>query len=290
MTPGRPYVGRFAPSPTGRLHLGSMVAAVASHLDARAHGGTWLVRMEDLDPPREVQGAASDILRTLEAFGLEWDGEVLYQHTRHSAYSRVLEELKSRDMAFGCGCTRRELAATGGLKVYPGTCRHGVPAGKEARSWRLKTEDLGQLTWTDRFCGKQQFLYAELGDFVLRRADGYWAYHLAVVVDDEEQGVTDIVRGADLLDSTSYHVALQQALGFRTMAYAHVPVVTNEWGQKLSKQSHAVPVETSDASAVLSSVFEHLGLNGISLDSPHVMLHQATDAWRQGFVKGRDGR
>jgi len=280
MTQGRPYVGRFAPSPTGRLHLGSMVAAVASYLDARAHGGTWLVRMEDLDPPREVAGAADDILRTLEGYGLHWDGAVLFQHTRHEAYREALQGLMEAGKAFGCSCTRRELAEVDGLGIYPGTCRPGLPKGVEPRSWRFRMPEKEELVWQDAIQGEQRFASAEVGDVTLLRADGLWAYHLAVVVDDEHQGVSNVVRGADLLAATAAHVALQRALGYRPLRYAHVPVVTNEQGQKLSKQTLAEPVSIEDASGVLRMVFDHLNVQHVERDRPEIMLVQALAQWQ----------
>lgn len=285
MTPRRPYVGRFAPSPTGRLHLGSMVAAVASYLDARAHGGAWLVRMEDLDPPREVSGAADDILRTLEGFGLYWDGEVLYQHARHAAYRAALDQLIEEDEAFGCCCTRRDLAEADGLQVYPGTCRTGLPDGVEPRSWRFRMPEGAELDWQDAIQGEQRFAGGQVGDVTLLRADGQWAYHLAVVVDDEFQGITDVVRGADLVEATAAHIALQRALGFRTLRYAHVPIVTNAQGQKLSKQTLAQPVSISDAPETLKKVFDHLKIKGCEVDEPTRMLDEATMNWQLRSLK-----
>ena len=279
MSQGRPYVGRFAPSPTGRLHLGSMVAAVASWLDARAAGGTWLVRMEDLDPPREVPGAADDILRTLEGFGLLWDGAVWRQSTRDAAYAAALSELDRAGWAFGCACTRKEMAAANGLSVYSGTCRNGVPAGKRARSWRFRMAGNEPLTWVDAVQGPQRVHRADVGDVVLRRADGFWAYHLAVVVDDLAQGVSDVVRGADLLEATAAHLAVYEALKGAGPRYAHLPVVTNSQGQKLSKQTLAWPVETANAPHVLSKVLAHLGQPEVALDAPHRMLAQAALQW-----------
>lgn len=281
---GRPYVGRFAPSPTGRLHLGSMVAAVASYLDARAHGGRWLVRMEDLDPPREVSGAAEDILRTLEGFGLHWDGEVMHQRDRHAAYELALESLRNRGLAFGCVCTRKDLADANALSVYPGNCRKGLPQGVKPRSWRFRMPDSWPLTWNDRIQGLQSVPAAEVGDVTLRRADDCWAYHLAVVVDDQEQGVTDIVRGEDLLTSTAAHLAIQRALNCDSIRYAHVPLVKNAEGQKLSKQTLARPVEVAQASEVLQAAFQHLKLESVSLDSPTRMLEEATVLWERAWL------
>lgn len=280
MTPRRPYVGRFAPSPTGRLHLGSMVAAVASWLDARAHGGQWLVRMEDLDPPREVAGAADDILRTLEGFGLTWDGPVVYQSKRHEKYRAALDDLVQSDAAFGCACTRKILAEANGLEVYPGFCRSGLPPGVAARSWRFKMPEGPALTWQDRIRGRQSVNRDDVGDVTVLRADGHWAYHLAVVVDDAEQGVTDVVRGADLLHATSAHLALQQALDLPSPRYAHVALLTNDLGQKLSKQSRAEPVNPQKARIVLETVFAHLGLPHVEGAQPQDMLNTALPHWK----------
>jgi len=236
------YTGRFAPSPTGPLHFGSLVSAVGSYLQARNAGGKWLVRMEDLDLPRVVPGAADDILATLEAFGLYWDGEVLYQSSRFTAYAAALQELE--DNIYPCGCSRAEIlqqtSASGTpAAIYPGTCRNGLPAGKSPRALRVSTQ--GQhISFQDSVQGvHQQDLEREVGDFVIRRADGLFAYQLAVVVDDAEQGITEVVRGSDLLDSTPRQIFLQQLLGYRSPDYIHLPIVTNTEGQKLSKQTHA---------------------------------------------------
>jgi len=238
-----PVIGRFAPSPTGPLHFGSLIAAVGSYLEAKRQGGRWLVRMEDLDPPREVPGAADDILRTLEAHGLAWDGEVLYQSRRSAHYREVLEGLLARGEAYECGCTRREIAEAGREgpegPVYPGTCREGLPPGKVARAVRLRTHN-ALIRFEDAVQGViEQRLESEIGDFVVLRADGLFAYQLAVVVDDAEQGVTEVVRGADLLDSTPRQIHLQHLLGYPTPRYLHLPVAVNPDGQKLSKQTHA---------------------------------------------------
>ena len=278
---GRPYIGRFAPSPTGHLHLGSMVAALASWLDAKAHGGQWLVRMEDLDPPREVEGAADDILRTLERFGLTWDGSVVYQSERHGHYREALDGLLARDEAFGCACTRKSLAQINGLGVYPGVCRDGLSPGQVPRSWRFRMPEGPSLSWDDRMQGRQSFDRRDVGDVTLLRADGYWAYHLAVVVDDAAQDVSHVVRGADLVESTAAHLAIQEVLGLKRPRYAHVDVVLNDQGQKLSKQTLASPVRTERASEVLSECLTHLGLDGIGTDRPSLMLEKATEAWTQ---------
>lgn len=285
MTTCRPYVGRFAPSPTGRLHMGSMVAALASWLDARSQGGTWLLRMEDLDPPREVPGAADDILRTLEAFGLTWDGEVTCQSQRHALYAEALETLKREGHAFGCICTRKDLASTSVNGLYPGTCKAGLPQGESPRSWRFDMP-LEAQSWLDHGRGPSTVAGGEMGDFVLKRADGHWAYHLAVVVDDAAQDVTHVVRGADLWTSTAAHMALQHALNLRTPEYLHVPLVTNSQGQKLSKQTRAQPVSPSDATEVLAKALRVLGQPVPDLDKPKRMLQEAVASWDVSKLRG----
>jgi glutamyl-Q tRNA(Asp) synthetase len=254
--------GRFAPSPTGPLHFGSLVAALASWLDARAAGGRWFVRIEDLDPPREQPGAADDILRTLERLGLYWDGEVIFQRERTALYQKSLENL--REFTYWCGCTRREIAdsslglAADGAQIYPGTCRNGLPPGRPPRALRLKV--LGSIDFIDRVQGPQrQNLENDVGDFVLLRADGQFAYQLAVVVDDAQQGVTDVVRGADLLDSTARQIFLQRRLGLRTPRFLHVPAAVNASGEKLSKQTGAQPVNPALAEQELRRALAFLG-------------------------------
>ena len=233
-----PYTGRFAPSPTGDLHFGSLVAAVGSWLQARKAGGRWLVRIEDLDPPREVPGSAERILADLERFGLVPDEPVVRQSTRTEAYEQALESLATSGRLFPCACTRSELPPG----PYPGTCRNGLPTGREGRSLRLKTEDQ-TIRFLDGIQGPvEENLATTTGDFVLRRADGYFAYQLAVVVDDAWQGVTEIVRGADLIDSTARQIAVQQALGLPTPDYLHLPVVKDQDGRKLGKRWAADPV------------------------------------------------
>ena len=262
------YIGRFAPSPTGPLHFGSLVAAVASWLDARAAQGQWLVRMEDLDRPRCMPGAAETILAQLADYGLYWDGEVLVQSQRDAAYTAALDRLKARDAVFPCACSRSQLARTqynqaprnaDGEILYPGTCRNGLPDGATGRAWRLRVED-AISRFHDRIHGElQQNLAQAVGDFVVRRADGLFAYQLAVVVDDADQGLTHIVRGADLLWNTPRQIYLQRLLGLPTPAYAHVPLVTNAAGQKLSKQTFAPSLPESGRGAVLAQALVILG-------------------------------
>jgi glutamyl-Q tRNA(Asp) synthetase len=257
------YVGRFAPSPSGPLHFGSLVAAAASWLDARAARGRWLLRIEDLDAPRALPGAADDILRTLERFGFTWDGPVLYQSLRGARYEAALQKLQAS--TYWCGCTRREIAdsalglAADGAQIYPRTCRTGLPTGKAARALRL---DVARHTvsFLDRVQGaRQQDLAREVGDFVLCRADGQVGYQLAVVVDDAEQGVTDVVRGADLIDSTGRQILLQRLLGYPQPRYLHVPIAANANGEKLSKQTGARALDPSRRDELLPRVLAFLG-------------------------------
>jgi len=277
------YVGRFAPSPTGPLHFGSLVAALASWLDARAAEGRWLVRIEDLDAPRTLPGAADDILRTLERLGLGWDGPVLYQSQRSANYKAALESLDT----YWCGCTRREIAdssigrASDGAQIYPGTCRAGLAPGKTPRALRLCTGP-EEVVFTDRVQGPQrQVLEREIGDFVLLRADGQFAYQLAVVVDDAEQGVTDVVRGADLLDSTPRQIYLQRSLGYATPRYLHVPAAVNAAGDKLSKQTGARPVNTARKSEELRRALVLLG------QPESEDLAQALKNWQPSLIPSR---
>ena len=292
------YVGRFAPSPTGWLHAGSMVAALASWLDARAHGGRWLVRIEDVDGPRCIAGAEDAILRQLADCGLHPDAPPLRQSDRGALYAQALERLHAAGLAYGCRCTRREIAqalqARGldrerhGDLVYPGTCRPGGPQPvpwPEARAVRLLTcADDGRDTvidWTDRRLGAQrQNLSREVGDFVLRRADGLWAYQLAVVVDDAAQGVTDIVRGEDLADNTPRQILLRRHLGLPQPRHLHTPLVLAADGQKLSKQNGAAPVDTGRPAEVLAAAARALGLDlaeGLSADAVRA---EALRQWR----------
>lgn len=245
-----PYHGRFAPSPTGPLHFGSLIAAMASFLDARHHQGTWHVRIEDLDPPRIAPGAADHILQTLTLLGMDWDGELVWQSQQQARYEATLAQLRSQGLLYGCGCSRKEIdtLAHAGIDgtLYPDTCRNGA-GNREVRSWRIRTHDQ-PITWEDRIRGMQQVrLHAELGDFILSRADGLMAYQLAVVADDHAAGITHIVRGADLLYSTPRQLFLMQQLGLPQPCYAHLPLAIAENGQKLSKQNLAPTLNVQDA-------------------------------------------
>jgi glutamyl-Q tRNA(Asp) synthetase len=253
--------GRFAPSPTGPLHVGSLAAAVGSYLFARASGGRWLVRIDDLDPPRTVPGAADAQLRALEAYGLHWDGDVTYQSRRTAAYEESLARLATSGCTFPCGCSRADLAGTGGGSVYPGACRNGLPLGRTGRSIRVRVAR-EPVSFVDRLLGGQRHdLAAICGDFVVRRADGLFAYQLAVVVDDLASGVTEVVRGADLLASTGRQIHLYRCLGATPPDYAHLPLVVTRGGEKLSKGCGAQPIPTASPAreATLRRILGALG-------------------------------
>ncbi|MCL4184525.1 MAG: tRNA glutamyl-Q(34) synthetase GluQRS [Burkholderiaceae bacterium] len=291
-------MGRFAPSPTGPLHAGSLVAAMASYLDARAHGGRWLLRIEDLDPPREVPGASAAIIDALARLGFGHDGPILYQSTRDAAYRDAFERLRAAGHVYPCACTRREVADSAlqasrdrqrhAELVYPGTCRAGMPAGRAARAWRVRVDD-APIAWHDRRAGAAtERLDRSVGDFVLRRADGLWAYQLAVVVDDAFQRVTDVVRGADLRDSTARQIHLQQLLGLPTPRYLHVPVLTDASGNKLSKQTGATPIDTRRGVEALNAALASLELGErIDADSPRRFWPEAIARWARSPWMGR---
>ena len=287
MQMGGVYRGRFAPSPTGPLHAGSLTAALASWLDARVHGGTWLVRIEDVDAPRCVPGSADTILRQLAACGLHPDKPPWLQSQRSAAYADALKRLLDEDQAYPCGCTRqdieRALAERGQQRarhaelVYPGTCRGGLK-GKPARAWRLRAQ--GRVDWADRRLGAQsQDVGAEVGDFVLRRADGLWAYQLAVVVDDAAQGITHVVRGEDLADNTARQILLQRALHVATPSYLHTPLVRAADGHKLSKQNGAHALDDADPLTALRAAAVVLGLPELRAATPSAWLKATLPAW-----------
>lgn len=282
------YRGRFAPSPTGPLHAGSLVAALASWLDARAHGGAWLVRIEDVDRPRCVSGADQEILRQLAACGLRPDEPPQWQSSRKPAYQAALDRLVAEGRAYACACSRSDIEAAlqalgrprprHGELVYPGTCREG--ARGPARAWRLRVP-AGRVTWQDRRLGAQaQDVAAAVGDFVLRRADGLFAYQLAVVLDDAAQGITDVVRGEDLADNTPRQIVLQRALGLPTPRYLHTPLVRGANGEKLSKQNGAAPLDVSQPLRALQAAAQPLALE-LAPDAASVTewLARATAAW-----------
>jgi len=263
------YRGRFAPSPTGRLHFGSLVAALGSWLLARHHDGEWLVRVEDLDPPREVPGAADAQLATLAAFGMTSDLPVVWQSRRHDRYAQALDQLLSDGLAFECRCSRTDLAAAGGIHR---ACIARDPARPPA--FRLRVADGSRVGFADGLQGKvEQAVDRDVGDVVLRRADGFWAYQLAVVVDDAEQGITDVVRGADLLDSTPRQILLQRALGLPTPRYLHLPLIVDAEGQKLSKSMAALPIDGDAPLPALRAAWDALGQPASALaDAPSVPL------------------
>ena len=289
------YIGRFAPSPTGPLHAGSLVAALASYLDARVNHGRWLIRIEDIDEARTVAGAAEDIIQTLAAFGMRSDGEILWQSTRQIRYSAAFDKLG--DAVYACACSRKEIAdsrltlAADGAVIYPGTCRNGLAPGRTPRAWRLRvpaaSDPHALIQFNDRWQGLiSENLPERVGDFVLKRADGFWAYQLAVVVDDAEQGVTDIVRGADLLESTPRQIYLQRLLGLSTPCYLHVPAVVNDRGEKLSKQTGAQPLDVGSPIKALMEAAVHLGLAlSRAPSSVDEFWALAIPAWRQRFEK-----
>lgn len=286
--------GRFAPSPTGPLHAGSLVAALASWLDARARGGEWLVRIEDVDTPRCVPGADRLILQQLAACGLTSDLPVVWQSQRGPLYQAALDRLLEQGLAYPCACSRSDieaaLAAAGQPRerhqaaVYPGTCRSGL-LGRPARAWRLRLPDAAPVHWTDARLGpQQQDVSTEVGDFVLRRADGLWAYQLAVVVDDAEQAITHVVRGQDLADNTPRQILLQQALELPPVNYHHVPLVLGANGEKLSKQNGAAPLELSDPLAALNAAAAVLDLppaNGGVAEALAVWTRAWHECWRE---------
>ena len=289
------YVGRFAPSPTGPLHAGSLVAALASRLDALAHSGRWLLRIEDIDRPREVPGAARHIIDTLAALGFEPDGRIVFQHEREAAYQDAFASLQSLQRVYPCACSRREIAdsltVTGRVRmrhaqpVYPGTCRDGLPDGRAPRSWRLRVGET--IEWRDRSGRRiRESLPEDVGDFVLRKADGLWAYQLAVVVDDGWQGVTDVVRGDDLIGSTGRQLLLQRLLGLAQPRYLHLPVVLGPDGEKLSKQNGAQGIDLSDPVQALERALTQLGLPVTGAVSLSGFWRTATELWQaSGWMK-----
>jgi len=283
-----PSTGRFAPSPTGPLHFGSLVAALGSYLEAHARGGRWLVRMEDVDQPRCKPEHADAILNLLENCGFEWDGPVMVQSQRTARYTEVLEHLKTLGAVYPCGCTRAALEGAlpgvDGAPVYPGTCRAGLPPGKSARAWRLRVD--GVVEFNDLVQGPQrQDLPREVGDCVLLRADGFFAYQLAVVVDDADQGIDHIVRGADLIHSTARQIYLQRILELLTPQYAHLPVAVDAAGQKLSKQTRAAPVDARDPWPALRAAAAFLGLPPVACRLASAdFWHWARENWSLATV------
>ncbi|ADU91582.1 tRNA glutamyl-Q(34) synthetase GluQRS [Taylorella equigenitalis] len=277
------YIGRFAPSPSGPLHLGSLLAATASYLDAKAHNGRWLLRIEDIDTPRVVVGADSTIMRQLEYYGMHWDGAVLYQSNRLNRYEEIFQYLQLENRIYGCSCTRKETAD----RRYDGRCRNG--SALPPRSWRLIMPDL-LISFEDRIAGLvKQNPYKDVGDIIVKRADGLFAYQLVVVIDDADQCVTDIVRGSDLLDSTCRQIAIQNYINAPEPAYMHVPLILDEFGRKLSKQNHAEAIDAQCSNPLinLNLCLEHLGFK--KLDTKNMTTsdfwEEATKIWASKYHK-----
>ena len=288
------YIGRFAPSPTGPLHMGSLVAAMASFLDAKAHQGQWLLRIEDTDFDRNVKGADIDIITTLQRCGMHWDGEVTWQSQRTDLYDRALEQLAP--WVFACSCSRKEIADSRIMQgqedslIYPGTCRYESNQSKPARSFRVRVPDAAYaiIQFKDRLLGEQeQNIATEVGDFVLKRADGFWAYQLAVVVDDAAQGISHIVRGSDLLDSTARQIYLQGLLDLPTPIYMHIPVVNNDKGEKLSKQTGALGFDLGETDLLTEALLPAAQFLQLQLDRQAKSINDfwelATVSWRHRY-------
>ncbi|EUB73831.1 Glutamyl-Q tRNA(Asp) synthetase [Pseudomonas sp. GM41(2012)] len=283
-TTSTPYIGRFAPTPSGHLHFGSLVAALASYLDARSVGGRWLMRMEDLDPPREEPGAQAAILKALESYGFEWDGEVVRQSDRHDAYAEVLNRLFNHGLAYACTCSRKTLAPYHG--IYPGLCRNAGHDTKNA-AIRLRVPEL-EYHFIDRVQGEyRQHLGRDVGDFVIRRRDGLYAYQLAVVLDDAWQGITDVVRGADLLDSTPRQLYLQELLGLPQPRYLHIPLIIQPDGHKLGKSYRSPPLTEDQATPLLLRALRALGHNPgaeLAYATPREVLNWGIAHWDAGLI------
>lgn len=272
--PTQGYIGRFAPSPSGPLHDGSLVAAMASYLDARAHGGCWLLRIEDIDAPRTVPGADHIIMAQLRALGMHWDAPPTWQSHRLGRYQAAFDHLQTLGLVYGCACTRKQLAHG----PYPGTCRNGLAPGQCARAWRLRVP-CGVVHFNDRWLGAQQQNVAkEVGDFIIKRADGLWAYQFVVVIDDGDQHITHIVRGADLLDSTARQQVLAQRLGLPVPRVMHVPLVLDASGHKLSKQNHAPALDSRNVLPALENAWQRLGFNSLS-------TRQVADFWPKALAQ-----
>ena len=286
------YIGRFAPSPSGPLHDGSLVAAMASYLDARAHHGQWLLRIEDIDTPRVVASADRIIMQQLQALDMQWDGNVVWQSSRLHRYQEVFNQLKERGLIYGCACTRKEIVSNAiengrlglhGERPYAGTCRHGIAGNRPARAWRLMMPE-GISRFVDRWQGEQsQDVTNEVGDIIVKRADGLFAYQLVVVIDDHDQGVTDIVRGNDLLSSTARQHCIARMLGYPTPRMMHVPLVLDENGRKLSKQNHATAIDVQNPLASLNKAWLALGFTALPATSAAQFWQQAVPVWHRRF-------
>ena len=285
------YRGRFAPTPSGPLHFGSLVAAAGSYLEAKSNGGEWHVRIDDLDPPRVAPGATDAILRCLEALGFQWDGAVTFQSLRRDAYHAALHQLTAHGLVYPCGCSRKDLAEAALIgsegPVYPGTCRTAMSRGRAARALRLRTAG-AQVKFEDGFLGWQECdLEREAGDFVLYRADGVFSFHLAAAVDDAEQGMTDVVRGADLLESSARQIYVLKCLGLPAPHYAHLPIAVDARGEKLSKQTHAAPLDLAHPVAEIVRALRFLDQpppEASSADNVHAVWEWATRNWRPQHI------
>lgn len=282
-----PHIGRFAPSPTGPLHFGSLLAAVASYCDAKANQGAWLVRMEDLDQPREIQGAAETILTTLNLFGFVWDGDVMRQSKRSEAYQAAFDQLLKKGLIYPCTCSRKEIADSSSIRgiegaIYPKTCLQHPIKNNIKPAYRIKSEDKS-IAFLDRIQGEiHQNIANDIGDFVLKRADGFFAYQLAVLIDDAEQGITHVVRGADLLDSTPRQIYLQEKLSLTQPIYAHIPIICNANKEKLSKQTLARAIHHENASELIIKALHFLGQNpedNLMNAPPNIILEWGIAHW-----------
>jgi glutamyl-Q tRNA(Asp) synthetase len=270
------YIGRFAPSPSGPLHIGSLLSAVASYLDARANSGRWLLRIEDIDPPREQAGASQTIINSLTQHGLHWDGDVFWQSQQSSTYNTVLKQLLQNEQAYYCSCSRSQINFYGG--IHPAECAYHARAADAAIRFRLEACD---IKFHDRLQGEQIIAAGSIGDPVLRRRDGLYAYQLAVVLDDASQNISDIVRGADLLDATAWQIQLQKVLGYKPIRYLHLPVIVGDDGHKLSKQSFASPIDDDKAKDNLFKVLRHLNQPPPPAESDIAsLLNWACEHWR----------
>ncbi|NOR19487.1 MAG: tRNA glutamyl-Q(34) synthetase GluQRS [Xanthomonadales bacterium] len=279
--PQHPVTGRFAPSPTGSLHFGSLVAAVGSYLEAKCTGGSWLLRIEDIDPPREVAGSSAKIIADLHRFGMYADEPALYQSDRILAYQKAVEDLVDAGRAYPCACSRKDLPASG---IYPGTCRNGIPAEKTPRAIRFRLDD-GGCEFTDGIQGRiHESPATSCGDFIIKRADGLFAYQLAVVVDDDFQGITQVVRGADLLDSTCRQIALQQALGFESPRYMHLPVALSGEGKKMSKRDQSDPVKHQDPAYAVFQALHFLGQKAPADSGLEALWAWALEHWDNSLI------
>ena len=283
-----PYCGRFAPSPTGPLHFGSLITALVSYFHARQQGGRWLVRMEDLDPPREMPGAATLILKQLERHGFDWDGEVMYQNTRQRRYQEILADLLASGAAYYCTCSRKDIQAMGGR--YDGRCRLSRNKEPGHGAIRLQVPESDQVSYDDIFQGRQcHYPGREMGDYVIRRRDGLYAYQLAVVVDDMDQGISHVLRGMDLQDATPRQILLFKHLGAAVPVYGHIPIAINKFRQKLSKQNHAASLDLRRPAENLKSALRWLGVAEIpDTEQPEALIRHGLHHWQSEYLQGKE--